>query len=546
MGVPTYRYKLVAFGVSCALAGVAGGIQALFVSYVTAGEHVQHHRAADGRADERARRHAPLGGPGDRRHGDHGAAVRVHGRRPGGGRQGGRRRGARSRRSCSCRTASSGWRCARRAPARRRRRRRQRSPTPADAVAPRDRHRPRRRRRADRRCSLQCAASRKSFSGVRALDGVDLDVREGEILGVLGPNGSGKSTLINVVSGHYRADARQHRSSAAVELARTAGAPDRARRHRPHLPDSAPVRAPDGARQRRARRDVRRRGARSRATAERERAALARSSPASTARARCAARRPQPASDASSWSSRARSPSRPRLCCSTRCCRASRRRRSTSAVDADPRASATQGTTIVLVEHVMRVVTALSDRSSCSTRAACWRKAAPADVMARADVAVAYLGRRRMLEVRDLEVDYGARRALWDVSLDDRRRRARLRRRPERRRQDDADQRARRPAPRSAGAHHDRRPRPDARCRRIASAAPASRIVPEGRRLFTRDDACARTSRSAATRAARAKRATRIARARLHAVSRPCATSSTRRPARCRAASSRWWRSAAR
>ncbi|HEX3644062.1 MAG TPA: branched-chain amino acid ABC transporter permease [Vicinamibacterales bacterium] len=36
MGVPTYRYKLVAFGVSCALAGIAGGIQALFVSYVTA------------------------------------------------------------------------------------------------------------------------------------------------------------------------------------------------------------------------------------------------------------------------------------------------------------------------------------------------------------------------------------------------------------------------------------------------------------------------------------------------------------------------------
>ena len=36
MGVPTYRYKLLTFGLSCALAGVAGGIQALFVSYVTA------------------------------------------------------------------------------------------------------------------------------------------------------------------------------------------------------------------------------------------------------------------------------------------------------------------------------------------------------------------------------------------------------------------------------------------------------------------------------------------------------------------------------
>src|SRR6185295_18447344 len=47
---------------------------------------------------------------------------------------------------------------------------------------------------------------RKAFRGVQALDGVDLDVRRGEILGLLGPNGSGKSTFINLVSGHYRSD----------------------------------------------------------------------------------------------------------------------------------------------------------------------------------------------------------------------------------------------------------------------------------------------------------------------------------------------------
>ena len=46
---------------------------------------------------------------------------------------------------------------------------------------------------------------RKSFKGVHALAGVDVDVRRGEILGLLGPNGSGKSTFINVVSGHYAA-----------------------------------------------------------------------------------------------------------------------------------------------------------------------------------------------------------------------------------------------------------------------------------------------------------------------------------------------------
>jgi branched-chain amino acid transport system permease protein len=41
----------------------------------------------------------------------------------------------------------------------------------------------------------------RHFGGVKALDGVDVGVWEGEVLGLVGPNGSGKSTLINVVSG---------------------------------------------------------------------------------------------------------------------------------------------------------------------------------------------------------------------------------------------------------------------------------------------------------------------------------------------------------
>jgi branched-chain amino acid transport system permease protein len=45
----------------------------------------------------------------------------------------------------------------------------------------------------------------KAFKGVQALDTVSLQVRQGEILGLLGPNGSGKSTLINVLSGHFPA-----------------------------------------------------------------------------------------------------------------------------------------------------------------------------------------------------------------------------------------------------------------------------------------------------------------------------------------------------
>jgi branched-chain amino acid transport system permease protein len=51
---------------------------------------------------------------------------------------------------------------------------------------------------------LEVRGLSKHFSGIRALNQVDLDLYQGEILGLLGPNGSGKSTFINVVTGHYR------------------------------------------------------------------------------------------------------------------------------------------------------------------------------------------------------------------------------------------------------------------------------------------------------------------------------------------------------
>lgn len=48
-----------------------------------------------------------------------------------------------------------------------------------------------------------------AFKGVKALDGVSLEVHSGEILGLVGPNGSGKSTLVNVISGLLQPTAGQ-------------------------------------------------------------------------------------------------------------------------------------------------------------------------------------------------------------------------------------------------------------------------------------------------------------------------------------------------
>jgi ABC-type branched-subunit amino acid transport system ATPase component/ABC-type branched-subunit amino acid transport system permease subunit len=46
-----------------------------------------------------------------------------------------------------------------------------------------------------------------SFGGVRAIDGLDLDVAPGAVHGLIGPNGSGKTTTLNVISGYYQPQA---------------------------------------------------------------------------------------------------------------------------------------------------------------------------------------------------------------------------------------------------------------------------------------------------------------------------------------------------
>ena len=200
MGVPTYRFKLAAFALACALAGIAGGIHALFVSYVTVGETFSitlplsvvlmsilggtRHWAgpAVGAAVITALMYAFTAG-------DYAIAGKavvglvlvlvilfmpqgILGRR----------------RAPAAPAPTEPW-------ARRRRANEVSTARAAPAL------------RADAPVVLQITDLAKSFAGVQALRNVTFSVHDGEVLALLGPNGSGKSTLINVVSGHYRPDA---------------------------------------------------------------------------------------------------------------------------------------------------------------------------------------------------------------------------------------------------------------------------------------------------------------------------------------------------
>ncbi len=54
---------------------------------------------------------------------------------------------------------------------------------------------------------LRTESLARSFGGVRAVDGLDLSVRTGEVVAVIGPNGSGKTTLFNLISRLYEPSA---------------------------------------------------------------------------------------------------------------------------------------------------------------------------------------------------------------------------------------------------------------------------------------------------------------------------------------------------
>src|SRR5450432_482344 len=60
---------------------------------------------------------------------------------------------------------------------------------------------PRRERRAEAMACIEARGLRKSFGKNIALDGINLRVEEGRILGLIGPNGAGKSTALNAILG---------------------------------------------------------------------------------------------------------------------------------------------------------------------------------------------------------------------------------------------------------------------------------------------------------------------------------------------------------
>ncbi|HEY2427602.1 MAG TPA: ATP-binding cassette domain-containing protein, partial [Acidimicrobiales bacterium] len=69
----------------------------------------------------------------------------------------------------------------------------------------------------DGRPVLECVSVTKRFGGIVAVDGVDLEVRKGEIVGLIGHNGAGKTTLMDCISGFLTVD-RGHIRLRGVEI----------------------------------------------------------------------------------------------------------------------------------------------------------------------------------------------------------------------------------------------------------------------------------------------------------------------------------------
>jgi branched-chain amino acid transport system permease protein len=202
MGVPTYRFKLLALGLSCALAGIAGGIHAVFVSYVTVSEVFSITVPLS------VVLMSALGGSRQWYGPAIGAVVitcLLFFFTSGDGAVIGRAifglvlvlvilfmpEGVAGLIAASYRRMR-GQPVVGSSPA----------SEQAAALDP-----PATRAATKGETLLRVEGLSKAFKGVQALQSVTLEIKSGEILGLVGPNGSGKSTFINVVSGFYRPEA---------------------------------------------------------------------------------------------------------------------------------------------------------------------------------------------------------------------------------------------------------------------------------------------------------------------------------------------------
>ncbi len=50
---------------------------------------------------------------------------------------------------------------------------------------------------------LSCNNISRWFGGLQAVKNVNLEIRKGEVLGLVGPNGSGKTTIVNAITGFF-------------------------------------------------------------------------------------------------------------------------------------------------------------------------------------------------------------------------------------------------------------------------------------------------------------------------------------------------------
>lgn len=89
----------------------------------------------------------------------------------------------------------------------------------------------------DPRPLLELSGVRRAFGERVAVEGLDLVVRQGEVVGLLGPNGAGKTTTVRMLTGLLEPDAGAIRVG-GVDLAQD---PLEARRHLALVPDGAPL-----------------------------------------------------------------------------------------------------------------------------------------------------------------------------------------------------------------------------------------------------------------------------------------------------------------